>query len=78
MDLNSFIKNMADQFDELNGLELSESTNFKTLEDYSSLTALNIISMIDDEYGVYLKGDDIRNSNSILDLFEIVKAKSQG
>ncbi len=78
MDLNSFIKNMADQFDELNGLELSESTNFKTLEDYSSLTALNIISMIDDEYGVYLKGDDIRNSNSILDLFEIVKVKSQG
>lgn len=78
MDLNSFIKNMADQFDELNGLELSESTNFKTLEDYSSLTALNIISMIDDEYGVYLKGDDIRNSNSILDLFEIVKTKSQG
>jgi acyl carrier protein len=78
MDLNSFIKNMADQFDELNGLELSESTNFKTLVDYSSLTALNIISMIDDEYGVYLKGDDIRNSNSILDLFEIVKAKSQG
>ena len=69
---------MADQFDELNGLELSESTNFKTLEDYSSLTALNIISMIDDEYGVYLKGDDIRNSNSILDLFEIVKVKSQG
>lgn len=78
MDINIFIKNMADQFDELNGLELVESTNFKSIEEYSSLTALNIISMIDDEYGVYLKGDDIRNSTTIKELFEIVIAKSQG
>ncbi len=41
----------------------------------SSLTALNIISVIDDEYDVYLKGEDIRNSSTIQELFEKVVEK---
>jgi acyl carrier protein len=38
--------------------------------------ALSIIAMADDEYDVEIKGDDIRNSTTIADLFEIVKKKA--
>jgi len=54
---------------------IASNTEFKKLDDYSSLTALNIISMIDDEYDVILKGEDLRNSITIEDLYNAVKAK---
>jgi hypothetical protein len=75
MNIKEFIKNVADQFDDSELTHFSELTNFKEIEEYSSLTALNIISMVDDEYNVYLKGDDIRTSQTILDLYKIVESK---
>jgi acyl carrier protein len=75
MDLNKFIENIAEQYDETDNSIFNESTEFKLIPEYSSLVALNIISIIDDEYDVYLKGDDIRNSSTILELYEKVKAK---
>lgn len=75
MDLNVFISNFAAQFDETELEEFSFDTKFKDLDEWSSLTALSIIAMIDDEYDVKIKGDDIRNSITIQDLFEIVKSR---
>jgi len=39
------------------------------------LMALSIIAMVDEEYEVALKGDDIRSANTLEDLFNIVKNK---
>jgi len=75
IDIHIFLKNISDQFDETDPATLALETEFKTLDDYSSLTALNIISMIDDEYDVILKGEDIRSSNTIQDLYNIVNSK---
>ena len=75
MEIQQFISHIAEQFDETDPTTINEQTNFKELDDYSSLTALNITSVIDDEYDVNLKGDDIRNSTTILDLFNLVKSK---
>lgn len=38
-------------------------------------TALSVIAMIDEEYDVKIKGDDVRNSQTINDLYEIVKSR---
>ncbi|MDR0604996.1 MAG: acyl carrier protein, partial [Bacteroidales bacterium] len=35
--------------------------------------ALSVIAMIDDEYGVTIKGNDIRVSKTIKDLYTLVK-----
>lgn len=75
MELEKFIENFADQFDDTEANELSGETKFKELDEWSSLIALSIIAMVDEEYDVTLKGDDIRNSNTINDLYEIVKSK---
>jgi len=37
---------------------------------------LSVIAMVDEEYDVTIKGDDIRNSSTIEDLFNIVKSKA--
>lgn len=76
MDLNSFIKNFAEQFDETDASEIKAETVFKDLDEWSSLIALSVIAMVDEEYDITIKGDDIRNSNTIEDLFNAVKAKA--
>jgi len=75
MELKTFIENFASQFDETDASEFQADTKFKQLEEWSSLLALSIIAMVDEEYDVKIKGDDIRNSQTIEDLFNIVKQR---
>jgi acyl carrier protein len=73
MDLQEFIGKFAEQFDETSANEFKADTEFKKLVDWSSMTALSLIAMIDDEYGITIRGDDIRKSDTVEDLFSIVK-----
>lgn len=75
MELNEFVNNFAQQFDGTNATEIKAETNFKALNEWSSLIALSVIAMIDDEYDVTIKGADIKNSITVEDLFNIVKEK---
>lgn len=75
MDLEKFIRDFADQFEDVNMDELMADTEFKNLDEWTSLAALSIIAMIDDEYGVSVNGNDIRNSETIGDLFSLVHSK---
>lgn len=75
MDIKEFIQNFADQFDDTDASEITATTNFRDLDEWSSLIALSIIAMVDDEYDVTLKGDDIKNANTVEDLFNTVQSK---
>lgn len=75
MELNEFVTNFADQFDETDPAEINAGTNFRDLEEWSSLVGLSVIAMIDEEYDVTLRGDDMRKANTVEELFEIVKSK---
>lgn len=75
MKLNDFISNFADQFDDTDASEINAETEFHELDEYSSLIALSIIAMVDEEYDVQLKGDDMRSAVTVEDLFNIVKSK---
>lgn len=74
MNITDFILKFSEQFDDTDASEFSAETNFKNLEEWSSITALSIIAMADD-YGVELTGEDIRNSETIKDLFDIISKK---
>ena len=78
MDLHDFIVKCAEQFEETDLSEFKADLEFRKLIDWNSMVALSLIAMIDDEYGITIKGDDIRKSETIEDLFNIVKEyKSQ-
>ena len=76
MDIKEFIANFAEQFEDTDASEITASTEFKNLDEWSSLIALSVIAMVDEEYDVTIKGDDIRNSNTVEALFNTVKAKA--
>ncbi len=75
MEINEFINNFADQFDDTTVDDLSPETVFHELDDYSSIVALSIIAMIDEEYGVALTGNEMKAAVTIQDLFNTVQAK---
>lgn len=72
MNIQEFIENFAAQFDETEPEAFTAETRFKDLDEWSSLVALSIIAMVDDEYDVIIKGKDITNSDTIQDLFDVV------
>jgi len=75
MNIEEFIENFVAQLDETDPESVTAETRFKELEEWSSLTALSIIAMVDDEYDVIIKGNDILKSDTIQDLFEVVEKK---
>jgi len=76
MEITIFLEHFAYQFDETNSAVFKPDTKFKELNEWSSLIALSVIAMVDEEYDVSIKGDDIRKSETIEDLFSIVKQKA--
>lgn len=76
MEIKDFIEKFAEQFDDTDVSEIKADTVFKDLDEWSSLIALSVIAMVDEEYDITIKGDDIRNSSTVEDLFNAVKAKA--
>lgn len=75
MNLNEFIENVADQFENTDRSIFTADTNLWELEEFTSLIALSIISMIDEEYDVAIKGSDVKGIKTLGELFEVVKSK---
>lgn len=75
MEIKDFIENFASQFDDTELSVFNADTRFRDLDEWSSLIALSIIAMVDEEYDVTLRGDDIQNADTIEDLYNAVKAK---
>lgn len=76
MDVEKFIEKFAEQFEDADIKEFSISTPFKETDGWSSLIALLIISMADEEYNVTLKGEDIRSAKTIGDILHIIEFKT--
>lgn len=77
MELNYFIEKFAEQFDDTEVSEFKAETVYKELDEWSSLIALSVIAMVDEEFNVTLKGDDIRSTSTIEELFNVVKSKAE-
>lgn len=75
MEMNKFLQHFAEQFDDVNADSLTSDTKFRELEEWSSMLALVIIAMVDEKYQAKLTGDEIKNSQTVGDLYAIVKAK---
>lgn len=77
MELKDFIQNFSAQFDDTDASLFMSDTKFRDLEEWSSLTTLSIIAMVDEEYSLVIKADDLRKAETIGDLFEIIQSKKQ-
>ena len=73
--LDEFVTLFAEQFDETDASEFAPETDFRELDEWSSLIGLSVIAMVDEEFGVALKANDFRSIATIYDLYQVVKDK---
>ena len=73
--LNEFVTLFAEQFEETDASKITATTAYHDLDEWSSLIGLSIIAMVDEEFDVALKGDDVKNSVTVEDLYNKVIAK---
>lgn len=76
MEIKEFIEHFAEQFDETELSEFTPETVFHELEEYTSLIALSIIAMVDEEYGVAIGAKEMSAAVTIQDLFNTVQSKA--
>jgi acyl carrier protein len=75
MEIKEFIQNFAEQFDETDASVFTAETVFHDLDEWSSLIGLSLIAMIDDEYDVTIKGDELRAAKTVEDVYNLVISK---
>ena len=75
MTLNEFVKAFAAEFDDTPEEVFKPDTHYRELDEWGSLVALSIISMVDDEMDKRLTGADLRNCTTIEDLYRLVESK---
>lgn len=74
MDIKEFTEKFVEVFDDAEDLNLTPDTYFKELDEYSSLTALSIIAFADENFDVVITGKDIREVDTIQDLYELIQS----
>ena len=75
MTLKEFVERFAEEFDETPVEEFTPETGFKALDEWSSLSGLSIISMIDEEYEKQITGAELRSVSTIEELYQLVESK---
>ena len=75
MDLNEFVSNFADQFDETEASEITASTEFHNLDEWSSLTGMGVIALAKTEYGKSITGRELRDCKTVEDVFNLIASK---
>lgn len=72
MELNEFIRQFANQFDDTDVSEIQANTEYQELEEWSSLSAMSLIALAKVEYGKTITGREVRNCKTVKDLFDLI------
>lgn len=75
MDIKDFLANFAEQFDDTDASEIQADTNFHELDEWGSLTGMGVIAMAKTQYGKTITGKEIRECETVEDLFNLIKSK---
>lgn len=73
--MEKFIELFLEQFDDVVTTEVTPDTRFREIEGWTSLVALMVITMIDEEYGITITGDDMRSTSTISELYNLVASR---
>ena len=75
MDKNQFLANFADQFDDTDASEITLSTKFHELDEWSSLTGMGVIALAKTEYGKAITGAELKACVTVEDVFNLINNK---
>lgn len=71
--MEDFINKFAEVLEIEDASALSSSTKFRELDEWSSLAALSVISMFEDDLGKDVTVPDFRKAQTIQDLYDLAQ-----
>lgn len=75
MKIEEFIEKFAEIFDDTDLSVLKPETNFRELDEWSSLSVLGLLALAEEEFDVELKADDMKKADTISQLHSIIESK---
>lgn len=75
MQINDFIKDFTELFDDTDPSEITQDTKFHELEEWSSLVAMGLIALAKTEYGKTISGLEMKQCVTVKDLFSLILSK---
>ena len=72
MEIKEFIEKFAEAIEVENVEELTANTEFRTLEEWSSISVMLTIAFFDEEFEKEIGGKDIKECQTILDLYHLI------
>lgn len=74
-DLETFISLVINTLDDIDPSKLTADTKFRELPEWSSLNALLMISMVNEEYKITLTGEEFASAETLTNVLEIINSK---
>jgi acyl carrier protein len=75
MELNEFIDKFAEQFEDTDPSEITASTNYRELDEWSSLIGMMVIAFVKTDLNKTVTGDDLKACKSVEQLYNLIMAK---
>lgn len=75
MEIKQFVTNFENAIFGIDPGSLVPETRFRDLEQWESLALLCLLAMIDNEYGVQVGGAELKQCNTLRDIYDIVASK---
>ncbi len=75
MEINEFVANFAELFDDTDASEIRPSTIFHDLDEWSSLTGMGCIALAKTQYGKSINGAELRACVTVEDVFNLINNK---
>jgi acyl carrier protein len=76
MSIDTFIRQIEDEFDDLKPGVLKPESRFREVFEWNSINALILIAMVKTEYDVTLTADDLINSKTVQDIYTLVETRT--
>ena len=75
MELKEFIEKFAEQFEDTDPSEITAETNYRDLDEWSSLVGMMVIALVKTEMGKTVTGDELKSCQSVEALYNLIMSK---
>jgi acyl carrier protein len=76
MDINEFIQKFEEEFGDIPKGTVTPATKISDIDGWGSMHALIVVALADTEYNVTIKGEELKQVQSIQELFDLIKKKA--
>ncbi len=75
MNIEQFIRNIENEFDDLKPGVLKPESRYRELVEWNSINALILIAMVKTEYDVAITAEDMVKTKTVQDIYNLVESR---